>query len=103
MKKILQTVVMLLIFLAATFIQNSEAQMSEAQANHCWFKPLVVDVTTVKQAKCTLSQRGFKLINSVKLDTVQIDVYQYRSARFERTSLVFRNGILHSISKRALM
>jgi hypothetical protein len=103
MNKILPIVVMLLIFLAATFIENSEAQMSEAQANHCWFQPLVLESTTIKQAKCTLSQKGFKLINSVKLDIVQIDVYQYRSARFERTSLVFRNGILHSISKRALM
>jgi len=103
MNKILQTIAMVLIFLAATFIENSEAQMSEAQANHCWFKSIVVDVTTIKQAKCTLSQKGFKLVSSVNFKEVQIDVYQFRSARFERTSLVFRNGILNSISTSALM
>ncbi|MDB4408504.1 hypothetical protein N9165_00355 [Akkermansiaceae bacterium] len=103
MNKILQIVVMLLIFLAATFIENSEAQMSEAQANHCWFKPITVDVTTIKQAECTLSQKGFKLVSSVSFEEVQIDSYQYRSARFERTLLVFRNGMLTSISTSALM
>jgi len=98
MNKILQGVIILL---AVTFAEVSSAEMSEAQAAHCWFKDIVVDVTTIKQARCTLSQKGFKLVNSVKFKEVQIDVYQYRSARFERTSLVFRNGILHSISTRA--
>jgi len=98
MNNILQGVIILL---AATFMEVSEAQMSEAQANHCWFKDLVVDVTTIKQAKCTLSRKGFKLLSSVNYKEVQIDVYQYRSSRFERTALVFRNGILNSISTRA--
>jgi len=99
MNKILQTIAMVLIFLAATFIENSEAQMSEDQARHCMFDPIIIGQTTIKEAKCTLKRRGFKLINTFKVRDVQLDTYQYRSARFERTSLVFKNRVLVQIHR----
>lgn len=77
----------------------ANAQMSEGQARHCMFDPIIIGQTTIKEAKCTLKRRGFKLINTFKVRDVQLDTYQYRSARFERTSLVFKNRVLVQIHR----
>lgn len=77
----------------------ANAQMSEGQARNCMFDPIVIGQTTIKEAKCTLKRRGFKHINTFKIRTVQLDTYQYRSSRFERTSLVFKNKVLIQIHR----
>jgi hypothetical protein len=77
----------------------ANAQVSEAQAQHCIFDPIVIGQTTIEQAECTLSKRGFIRVNTFEIKDVRLDTYQYRSARFERTSLVFKNRVLVQIHK----
>jgi hypothetical protein len=93
-------------FLFLIFICNSSSatastsSMSEAQARSCVFTPLETGITTEKEMKCTLSYKKPRLISNQKFGSNVIKVYSYRNARFEYTSLIFKNGILSSISVR---
>jgi len=75
----------------------ANAQMSKGQARNCMFDPIAIGHTTIEGAKCTLKNRGFKLINTFKIRDIQLDTYQYRSSRFEKTSLVFKDRMLVQI------